>query len=67
MPRASSDPPFWGDLYRIVPDRNGKASNWITYTLVPADVALAMDTSLDDGVVTTGSIRASAVYMARPR
>ncbi len=54
--------PFGGTYYILYATLNGKASNWITYTLVPADVALAMDTSLDDGVDTTGSIRASAVY-----
>ena len=61
---ASSFPshPFGGTYSVLYQNRNGKASNWITYTLVPADVALAMDTSLDDGVATTGSIRASAVY-----
>ncbi len=54
--------PFGGTYYVLYQNRNGKSSNWITYTLVPVDVALAMDTSLDDGVYTTGSIRASAAY-----
>jgi prepilin-type N-terminal cleavage/methylation domain-containing protein len=56
--------PFGGTYSVLYQTRNGKASNWITYTLVPADVALAMDTSLDDGIATTGSIRASADYGA---
>jgi prepilin-type N-terminal cleavage/methylation domain-containing protein len=54
--------PFGGTYYILYANRNGKSSNWITYTLIPADVALAMDTSLDDGVNTTGSIRGSAAY-----
>ena len=54
--------PFGGTYfvqYSAVP---GRASNWIFYNTVPVDVALAIDTSLDDGVRTTGSIRASADY-----
>lgn len=54
--------PFGGTYYLRYQTRNGKASNWITYTLMPVDAAIAMDTSLDDGVYTTGSIRASAAY-----
>lgn len=54
--------PFGGTYYIQYVNRNGKSSNWIIYTLIPVDVALAMDTSLDDGVNTTGSIRASAAY-----
>jgi hypothetical protein len=54
--------PFGGTYYLLYQTINGKASNWITYTLMPVDAALAMDTSLDDGVNTTGSIRGSAVY-----
>ena len=54
--------PFGGTYYLLYQNRNGKTSNWITYTLVPVDAAIAMDTSLDDGVYTTGSIRASAAY-----
>ncbi len=54
--------PFGGTYYVQWQNRNGKSSNWITYTLVPIDVARAIDSSQDDGVNTTGSIRASAAY-----
>ncbi len=54
--------PFGGTYYVQWQNRNGKSSNWITYTLVPIDVARAMDSSLDDGANTTGSVRASAAY-----
>ncbi len=54
--------PFGGRYYVLWQTRNGKASNWITYTLMPVDAAIAMDASLDDGVYDTGSIRSSAVY-----
>jgi prepilin-type N-terminal cleavage/methylation domain-containing protein len=54
--------PFGGTYYVLWQNRNGKTSNWITYTLVPVDAAIAMDSSLDDGVYTTGSIRASGPY-----
>lgn len=54
--------PFGGRYYVLYQNRNGKASNWITYTLMPVDAAIATDTSLDDGVYNTGSIRASAAY-----
>jgi len=54
--------PFGGTYTLLWATRNGKASNWITYTLVPADVAMAMDTSLDDGIFDDGSIRATTAY-----
>lgn len=54
--------PFGGTYTLLYATRAGKASNWITYTLIPVDAAISMDTSLDDGVYTTGSIRASAAY-----
>ncbi len=54
--------PFGGRYYLLWQNRNGKTSNWITYTLVPVDAAIAIDTSLDDGVYTTGSVRASGPY-----
>ena len=54
--------PF-GGIYRLLwQNRNGRTANWFTYTLVPVDVALAMDTSLDDGVFNDGSVRSSAAY-----
>jgi len=49
--------PFGGEYYILWQTINLRAANWITYTGVPADVALVMDTSLDDGVRTDGSIR----------
>jgi len=54
--------PFGGTYSVLWQNRNGRTANWITYTLVPVDVALAMDTSLDDGVFNDGSIRSSAAY-----
>lgn len=54
--------PFGGTYYVDYATVSGKTSNWILYLLMPPDVGLAMDTSLDDGVNTTGSIRASAAY-----
>ena len=36
----------------------------LRYDNLPADVAQALDTMLDDGVYNTGSIRASADYVA---
>jgi prepilin-type N-terminal cleavage/methylation domain-containing protein len=41
-----------------------KTGNIIRYDNLPADVAQALDTMLDDGVYNTGSIRASADYVA---
>ena len=54
--------PFGGTYFVDWLGVNGKNSNWITYTLMPVDVALSIDSSLDDGVNTTGSIRSSAAY-----
>lgn len=54
--------PF-GGTYRVINSAApGRTSNWVFYTTVPVDVALAVDTSLDDGVFNSGSIRASADY-----
>ncbi len=54
--------PF-GGTYRVAyATIQGKVSHWIYYTVVPVDAALAIDTSLDDGDNTTGTIRASAAY-----
>lgn len=54
--------PFGGTYYIRSAAVSGKTTNWITYLTMPVDVALAIDTSLDDGGQTTGSIRASAAY-----
>jgi prepilin-type N-terminal cleavage/methylation domain-containing protein len=40
----------------------GKTGNIIRYDNLPADVAQALDTMLDDGVYNTGSIRANVDY-----
>jgi prepilin-type N-terminal cleavage/methylation domain-containing protein len=37
--------------------------NWIGLTIVPTYAAIALDTQNDDGVATTGSIRALAAYV----
>lgn len=42
----------------------GKTGNDIRYYNLPADVAQAFDTMLDDGVFNTGVVRASADYVA---
>ncbi|MBU1565735.1 MAG: prepilin-type N-terminal cleavage/methylation domain-containing protein [Proteobacteria bacterium] len=42
----------------------GKTGNDIRYYNLPADVAQAFDSALDDGVFNTGVIRASAAYTA---
>lgn len=54
--------PFGGTYFVRYSATPGRASNWIFYNTVPVDVALAIDTSLDDGDRNTGSIRASADY-----
>ena len=41
----------------------GRQTHWINYQVMPADVARMIDTSLDDGSQTTGSIRANAAYV----
>jgi prepilin-type N-terminal cleavage/methylation domain-containing protein len=38
--------------------------NWIGFSRIPSDVAQQLDTQYDDGVGTTGSIRALAAYTA---
>ena len=38
--------------------------NWIGFSRVPSSVAQQLDTQYDDGVATTGSIRALAAYVA---
>jgi prepilin-type N-terminal cleavage/methylation domain-containing protein len=38
--------------------------NWIGFSRVPSNVAQQLDTQYDDGVATTGSIRALAAYTA---
>lgn len=37
--------------------------HWIVFTQIPAEAARIIDTSLDDGVDTTGTIRANAAYL----
>ena len=59
--------PFGGTYYVLSAPIYLKTANWITYTLMPADVCLAIDTSLDDGVYNTGSIRASGDYSGAAR
>ena len=54
--------PFGGTYSVLWQNRNGKTTNWITFTTVPVEVALAMDTSLDDGIYNDGSIRANQAY-----
>ena len=54
--------PFGGLYYVLWAGIQGKTTNWITYTQMPVDACIAIDTNLDDGVWNTGSIRGSAAY-----
>ncbi len=46
---------------------SGGARNYIVATNVPAEVCAALDQNFDDGVRTTGVIRANAAYTAGTR
>ncbi len=43
---------------------SGQTANWIGLSNIPANVAQQIDTQYDDGVATTGSIRALVAYTA---
>ena len=42
----------------------GKTTHWFITTVIPGDVGNIIDTSYDDGIYNTGSIRGSADYTA---
>ncbi len=46
-----------------VPSAGGLTVNWIGLTSIPTYVAISLDTQNDDGVATTGSIRALNPYV----
>ena len=56
--------PYGTVVYIYYQALQGKTGNILRYDNLPADVAQALDTMLDDGVYNTGSIRASADYVA---
>lgn len=43
---------------------SGLTVNWIGVSNIPSNIAQSIDTAYDDGVATTGSIRALAAYAA---
>jgi len=53
---------FGGALYILWQTRNGTQDNWVTLTNIPYDMAEMVDRKYDDGVATTGSIRADRAY-----
>ena len=56
--------PYGTVVYIYYQALQGKTGNILRYDNLPADVAQALDTELDDGVYNTGTIRASADYVA---
>jgi prepilin-type N-terminal cleavage/methylation domain-containing protein len=56
--------PYGTVVYIYYETRQGKTGNVIRYDNLPADVAQALDTALDDGLFDKGSIRASVDYVA---
>jgi prepilin-type N-terminal cleavage/methylation domain-containing protein len=56
--------PYGGTIGVAYVTVSGLAANWIGISNVPGDVAQQMDAAYDDGVGTTGNIRALAAYTA---
>lgn len=56
--------PYGGTAYIYYQTIQGKTGNLVRFDNLPADVALAFDRMVDDGVYDKGSIRASADYTA---
>jgi prepilin-type N-terminal cleavage/methylation domain-containing protein len=56
--------PFGGtaSIYWVTPPGPGTAKQYIVFTNLPAEVCQEIDVKNDDGVDTSGSIRASAAY-----
>ena len=50
--------PYGGTIGVAYVTISGLATNWIGLSNIPSNVAQDLDTSYDDGVATTGSIRA---------
>lgn len=55
---------YGGAYYIYYQAIQGKTGNLIRFDNLPAEVAEQLDQKLDDGVYTTGSVRASAAYTA---
>jgi prepilin-type N-terminal cleavage/methylation domain-containing protein len=54
--------PFAGQYFIQWQTVSGRTAHWFNTSLIPGDVASILDTSYDDGVFNTGSIRAAAAY-----
>ncbi|RLC32491.1 MAG: prepilin-type cleavage/methylation domain-containing protein [Deltaproteobacteria bacterium] len=54
--------PFGGAYHVQWATISGKQTHWFYTTMIPGEIGTIIDTSHDDGVNTTGSIRASAAY-----
>ncbi len=54
---------FGGTAYIYYQTLQGKTGNMVRFDNLPADVALAFDRMMDDGIFDKGSIRASADYV----
>jgi prepilin-type N-terminal cleavage/methylation domain-containing protein len=54
--------PFGGQYFVNYQTIGGRTAHWVTTTLIPGDVAAILDTTSDDGVFNTGTIRAAAAY-----
>lgn len=61
---ASSYPrnPFGGQYFVDYRTIGGRTAHWFSTSLIPGDVASILDSSYDDGIFNTGSIRATAAY-----
>ncbi|GBE00504.1 hypothetical protein BMS3Abin07_02555 [bacterium BMS3Abin07] len=60
--RTNPGDPYGGSVVIAYRSINGKATNWIAMSNIPADVAESIDTQNDDGIYNSGSIRGSADY-----
>jgi prepilin-type N-terminal cleavage/methylation domain-containing protein len=54
--------PFGGQYFVDYRAVGGRTTHWFSTTLIPGDVASILDSSYDDGVFNTGSIRTAAAY-----
>ncbi len=62
---AASSPrnPFGGIYFVQWANRNGnRQTNWFQTRLIPGDIGTIIDTSYDDGIFNTGSVRANTAY-----
>lgn len=53
---------FGGSMYILWQNRNGTQDHWATFLTIPSETAEMIDLKYDDGVYTTGSIRANNAY-----